>query len=88
MDTSLNRVLRRKVADDMVDITEKFCRAAGYRHVMLRLEDTFMYYLDSYVKAALLEEGRYAHQYREELCRIITRAREITNQEREKALSK
>lgn len=80
MDTSLNRSLRQEVAEDEGRLTLEFCRAARHPHAMRRLQEAFEWHLQSYVKSALLDKGRDAQQYREEVCRLITRAKEITQE--------
>lgn len=84
MDPSMNRVLRQQIIEDAATLTQRFCQAVSHRNAMRRLEDQFQHFLDSYVRSALLDEKRYSMQYREELCKTITRAKVISHAELEK----
>ena len=78
MDPSLNLVVRRDVAADSGKLLLEFCRAVGHKQVMQRLEDAFTYHLSCYVVSALQSNTRTAQTSREEVCRLIRRARELT----------
>lgn len=80
MDTTLNMNIRRRVADEMVEIVTDFCRAVTHPIAMKRLEDAFVYHLDSYITSSLQNNTREASSYRVEIDHLIRRAKEISKQ--------
>jgi hypothetical protein len=79
-DYTLNQHIRRQVAQDILDLTVEFCRAASHPYTMRRLEDAFNYHLVSWATSALIDRERGADKQLKEVRRLIDRAREISAQ--------
>ena len=77
-DYTLNLNLRHQVAQEVLDLTNEFCRAATHPRAMRRLEDAFNFHLVSWAVSVLIDRDKGAGKQMQEIRRLIDRAKEIS----------